>query len=72
MSINDSRLGLEQSKTTTRGSNENMGFLGLEGMDIDRFFNTTVNSLNLEVSEFSETLEFVLNLEGQFSSVAQD
>lgn len=72
LSFDDFGACLQQREETTRGGDENMRLLGLECMDIDGFFDTSVDCLDLVVGVLAETLEFVLNLECEFTGVAQN
>lgn len=68
-------LVLGQSQHTTRGSNGNVGtsVLVLELLNVARDGRSTVKDLSSDVGhEFRETLELVLDLVGEFSSVAEN
>lgn len=50
LGINHLRRSLEKREASARSGNKNVGLLGFQSMDVYRFFNSTINSLDLEVS----------------------
>lgn len=71
LSFDDFRASLEERHETAGGGDEDVRLLGFECVDVDGFFDTTVDGLHLEVGVLAETLEFARDLNRELTCVAQ-